>query len=39
MDYPAGEKDEHGEFPSDSVHGKVYAKLKAFAEASKSGLV
>lgn len=37
MDYPAGEKDEHGEFPSDSVHGKVYAKLKAFAEASKSG--
>lgn len=39
MDYPAGEKDEHGEFPADSVHGKVYAKLKAFAEASKSGEV
>lgn len=39
MDYPAGEKDEHGEFPSDSVHGKVYAKLKSFAEASTSGEV
>lgn len=37
MDYTAGEKDEHGEFPEDSVHGKVYAKLKAFAEASKLG--
>ncbi len=35
MNYPAGEKDEHGEFPADSVHGKVYAKLKAFAEASR----
>lgn len=39
MNYPAGEKDEHGEFPADSVHGKVYAKLKAFAEASKVGEV
>ncbi|MBE5865930.1 MAG: ATP-dependent protease [Lachnospiraceae bacterium] len=37
MNYPAGEKDEYGEFPKDSVHGKVYAKLKAFAEASKPG--
>jgi len=37
MNYSAGEKDEYGEFPKDSVHGKVYAKLKAFAEASKPG--
>lgn len=37
MNYPAGEKDEYGEFPKDSVHGKVYAKLKTFAEASKLG--
>lgn len=36
MNYPAGEKNANNEFPSDSVHGKVYAKLKAFAEASKS---
>lgn len=35
MDYPAGEKDEQGMFPAESVHGKVYAKLKAFAKASK----
>ena len=35
MDYPAGEKDEEGMFPEDSVHGKVYGKLKAFAKASK----
>ena len=35
MQYPAGEKDEHGEFPTDSVHGKVYAKLQAFARASR----
>lgn len=35
MDYPAGEKDEDGKFPVDSVHGKVYAKLAAFAKASK----
>jgi hypothetical protein len=35
MDYPAGEKDEQGNFPADSVHGKVYEKLKAFAKASK----
>ena len=35
MQYPAGEKDEHGEFPPDSVHGKVYAKLKEFASASR----
>lgn len=34
MQYPAGEKDERGEFPADSVHGKVYAKLQAFAKAS-----
>lgn len=35
MDYPAGEKDEQGMFPAESVHGKVYAKLKAFAKSSK----
>lgn len=34
MQYPAGEKDENGEFPKDSVHGKVYEKLKTFAKAS-----
>ncbi len=34
MNYPAGEKDEQGEFPADSVHGKVYEKLKSFAKAS-----
>ena len=36
MGYPAGEKDEEGKFPADSVHGRVYAKLEAFAKASKS---
>ena len=36
MGYPAGEKDEEGKFPEDSVHGRVYAKLEAFAKASKS---
>ena len=35
MDYPAGKKDEQGMFPEDSVHGKVYAKLKSFAKSSK----
>lgn len=30
MSTPAGEKDEKGEYPPDSVHGKVMAKLKAF---------
>ena len=35
MQYPAGEKNTQGEFPEDSVHGKVYAKLKAFAKASR----
>ena len=35
MEYPAGEKDEQGMFPAESVHGKVYAKLEAFAKASK----
>lgn len=30
MSAPAGEKDENGECPPDSVHGKVMAKLKAF---------
>lgn len=35
MQYPAGEKNEEGNFPPDSVHGKVYAKLKEFALASQ----
>lgn len=35
MKYPAGEKNEQGTFPEDSVHGKVYAKLKAFAKAAR----
>lgn len=34
MQYPAGEKNEEGDFPPDSVHGKVYTKLKAFAHSS-----
>lgn len=36
MSCPAGEKNENGEFPEDTVHGKVYAKLKAFHLASGS---
>lgn len=36
MQYPAGEKNEQGEFPFDTVHGKVYAKLKKFAKASQN---
>ena len=35
MDCPAGEKDEQGNFPPDSVHGRVYAKLETFAKLSK----
>lgn len=35
LDCPAGEKDSQGEFPADSIHGRVVAKLKAFDEASK----
>lgn len=35
LDYPAGQKDENGLYPEDSIHGKVYAKLKAFASASQ----
>ena len=38
MQCPAGEKNETGEFPEDSVHGKVYAKLKTFAKASTDKL-
>jgi len=38
MQCPAGEKNEKGEFPEDSVHGKVYAKLKTFAKASTDKL-
>ena len=34
MQYPAGEKNQNGEFPQDSVHGKVYEKLKEFAKIS-----
>lgn len=36
MQYPAGEKNDLGEFPQDSVHGKVYDKLKKFAQASQT---
>ena len=36
MGYPAGERDNQGQFPPDSVHGKVYEKLKAFANAAKN---
>ena len=36
MQHPAGEKNEQGEFPTDSVHGKVYQKLKAFALMSQT---
>lgn len=35
MQYPAGEKNEEGNFPPDSVHGKVYAKLEEFAHSSQ----
>lgn len=35
MQYPAGEKDIDGNFPPDSVHGKVYAKLKKFVKMSQ----
>ncbi|MBQ3513800.1 MAG: AAA family ATPase [Lachnospiraceae bacterium] len=35
MDCPAGEKDEQGKFPLESVHGRVYAKLETFAKLSK----
>ena len=35
MGHPAGERDEQGNFPADSVHGRVYAKLKAFADEAK----
>lgn len=35
MGHPAGERDAAGNFPADSVHGRVYARLKAFAEGAK----
>ena len=35
MGHPAGERDAEGNFPADSVHGRVYARLKAFAEGAK----
>ncbi|MCR4672684.1 MAG: AAA family ATPase [Lachnospiraceae bacterium] len=31
---PAGKPDENGNYPEDTVHGKVYAKLKAYSEAA-----
>ena len=34
MQYPAGEKDKNGEYPEDTVHGKVYRKLREFHKAS-----
>lgn len=36
MGHPAGEPDAQGHFPEESVHGKVYAKLKNFANASRN---
>ena len=35
MGRPAGERDAEGNFPADSVHGRVYARLKAFADGAK----
>ena len=35
MQYPVGEKNENGEYPEDSVHGKVYRKLKEFHKAAQ----
>ena len=35
MNCSAGQKDENGEFSEDSVHGKVYKKLKKFAKLSR----
>lgn len=35
MGHPAGERDAAGNFPAESVHGRVYARLKAFAEGAK----
>ena len=35
MQYPAGEKDENGEYPEDTVHGKVYRKLREFYKSAK----
>lgn len=35
MQYPAGEKDENREYPEDTVHGKVYRKLREFHESSR----
>lgn len=32
METPAGELDENGDFPADTVHGYVSAKLRSFAQ-------
>ena len=34
---PAGERDEHGAYPPDSIFGKVQARLEHFAAALKNG--
>ena len=34
MQTPAGERNEKGEFQENTIHGKVFAKLKTFAELS-----
>ena len=36
LDYPAGEKDENGLYPEDSIHGRAYKKLKEFAQAAQA---
>ena len=38
MSCPAGEKNEQGEFPTNTIHGKVYEKLKEFHDCSLSCL-
>ena len=35
LNYPAGEKDENGLYPEDSIHGRAYAKLKEFSKAAQ----
>lgn len=35
MECPAGEKEPSGEFPPDSIHGRVLAKLEAFDRATR----
>ena len=36
---PVGARDHDGQFPADSVHGRVARRLKAFAESDRAGEV